>query len=325
VFHSLSVDTVGSGRVALNPAGGTYAAGTVVTLIATPDSGFQFSGWSGDLTGATNPVTLTMNANKNITATFSLSNTDPSMNLAKSKFTTASSSYSERPPSNAVDGSTGTYWRSDGTVSSSNPVAWIRVDLSAAMPVGRAIIKWKENYYAKSYELQVSNDELDWTKVYRTTAGSSGTQQFTFPQTMARYVQLYHTENNKSNYQIYELEIYSGTGAAAKNSSAKISASVVPAEFVLKQNYPNPFSSTARSRFARDPGSTISFGLPQAAHVTIKMYTINGHQIRTLVDGEYQAGMHLVSLRAHNLPSGTYFYVMQAGQVRLVRRLMLVK
>ncbi len=68
--HSLAVNTVGSGSVALNPPGGVYGASTVVTLTANPASGWQFNGWSGDVTGSNNPATITMNANKNVTATF---------------------------------------------------------------------------------------------------------------------------------------------------------------------------------------------------------------------------------------------------------------
>ncbi len=71
IQYTLTVNTVGSGSVALNPTGGTYNAGTEVTLTATPASGFQFSGWSGDLSGSTNPETITMDGNKNVTATFS--------------------------------------------------------------------------------------------------------------------------------------------------------------------------------------------------------------------------------------------------------------
>jgi uncharacterized repeat protein (TIGR02543 family) len=70
VQHTLSVITAGSGSVALNPPGGTYNAGTVVTLTATPDAGYVFSGWSGDLSGSTNPTTIAMNGDKNVTATF---------------------------------------------------------------------------------------------------------------------------------------------------------------------------------------------------------------------------------------------------------------
>jgi len=55
----------------VSPASGSYyTAGTVVSLLATPNSGYQFSGFSGDLTGTTNPQTLLMNGPKNVTANF---------------------------------------------------------------------------------------------------------------------------------------------------------------------------------------------------------------------------------------------------------------
>ena len=52
------------------PNQSSYASGTSVTLQATPNSGYTFTGWSGDLTGTTNPATLTMNSNKSVTANF---------------------------------------------------------------------------------------------------------------------------------------------------------------------------------------------------------------------------------------------------------------
>jgi uncharacterized repeat protein (TIGR02543 family) len=67
---SLTVDVVGSGSVARNPNQASYTPGTVVTLTATPALGWSFIGWSGDLTGNTNPATITMNSSKIVTATF---------------------------------------------------------------------------------------------------------------------------------------------------------------------------------------------------------------------------------------------------------------
>src|SRR5262249_8415498 len=60
---TLTTTVSGSGSVSRNPNQASYPAGTVVTLTATAAAGFQFSGWSGDLTGTTNPATITMNAN----------------------------------------------------------------------------------------------------------------------------------------------------------------------------------------------------------------------------------------------------------------------
>lgn len=67
------VTIVGSGEVLLDPPieGRSYDPGTAVTLTAVPAEGWQFTGWSGSLTGNTNPVTITVNEPRTITATFS--------------------------------------------------------------------------------------------------------------------------------------------------------------------------------------------------------------------------------------------------------------
>lgn len=67
---TLTITPVGSGTVTLNPPGGIYAGGTTVTLTAQPAAGFKFTGWSKGLSGSTNPASLMISANKNITATF---------------------------------------------------------------------------------------------------------------------------------------------------------------------------------------------------------------------------------------------------------------
>ena len=67
---TLTVNTMGSGTVARNPDQATYVSATSVVLTATPGAGQQFAGWSGAATGSTNPLTVLMNADKSITATF---------------------------------------------------------------------------------------------------------------------------------------------------------------------------------------------------------------------------------------------------------------
>jgi hypothetical protein len=65
--YTLSAN-VANGRVEFDPPGGTYPQNTQVKVTAVPNSGYTFSIWSGDLSGATNPETITMSGNKNITA-----------------------------------------------------------------------------------------------------------------------------------------------------------------------------------------------------------------------------------------------------------------
>ena len=68
--HILTVNIVGSGSVTKSPDQLTYTYGTVVQLTATADPGWTFSSWSGDLTGSTNPDSITMDGDKTVTATF---------------------------------------------------------------------------------------------------------------------------------------------------------------------------------------------------------------------------------------------------------------
>jgi len=68
--HTVAVYVVGSGSVAIWPDQATYTVGDVIELTAYPDPGWDFAAWSGDLTGTTNPTSLTVTGDLSITATF---------------------------------------------------------------------------------------------------------------------------------------------------------------------------------------------------------------------------------------------------------------
>jgi hypothetical protein len=81
--YTLIISFDGSGSVTKNPNQGTYPYGSVVQLTAVPTTGWTFSSWSGDLTGSTNPTSITMNSNKSITAHFVNSALPQIYNLAR--------------------------------------------------------------------------------------------------------------------------------------------------------------------------------------------------------------------------------------------------
>jgi hypothetical protein len=94
----------------------------------------------------------------------------------------------------------------------------------------------------------------------------------------------------------------------------------IPAVFNLGQNFPNPFN----------PRTTITFALPAAADVQLKVYGVNGRLVRTLVDETREAGHHEVVWRGvddagRRVATGTYFYVIDAGDEHQVRKMTLVK
>jgi polygalacturonase len=88
-----------------------------------------------------------------------------------------------------------------------------------------------------------------------------------------------------------------------------------PAQFRLEQNYPNPFN----------PSTVIQYQLPNSGHVLLKVYSITGKEIQTLVNGEQNAGAHSVSFNATTLPSGMYLYSLQSGNVNITKKMLLLK
>ncbi|HZV11568.1 MAG TPA: T9SS type A sorting domain-containing protein, partial [Candidatus Kapabacteria bacterium] len=83
----------------------------------------------------------------------------------------------------------------------------------------------------------------------------------------------------------------------------------------LFQNSPNPFSAT----------SDIHFIVGTKGYVNITLYDILGRAVRTIADGEYGQGSYSVTLRADDLPQGSYFYKMSAGNYICTRELTVTK
>lgn len=85
--------------------------------------------------------------------------------------------------------------------------------------------------------------------------------------------------------------------------------------FNLKQNYPNPFN----------PTTAINYSLAKTSLVTLKVYDVLGREVKTLVNEQENAGDHSLSFDATSLPSGVYFYRLQAGTNIQTKKLTLVK
>ncbi len=237
-----------------------------------------------------------------------------STNLALNKPAAASSTSGSNAASRAVDGSTSTYWRS-GSLSSTT-VAWLRVDLQSPQNLNRVVVKWRSTYYAIDYQIQVSNNASSWTSVFSTTSGNGGNDDISFTAVSARYVRVNMTENNRSSERINEFEVYgTGSGAIARQEGEEDTVAELPADFALYQNYPNPFN----------PSTNITFTLPSEEYVSLKVINLLGVEAAVLVNHRRPAGIHTVTFDAQHLPSGAYFYVLEAGAVKLVRKLLLAK
>lgn len=109
----------------------------------------------------------------------------------------------------------------------------------------------------------------------------------------------------------------SGSADFTLNSTTSVTVdqTIVPKEFVLEQNYPNPFN----------PSTTIRYSMPTAGNVSLKVFDILGKEVATLVNGYQQTGKYSVTFNALNLSSGMYFYRLETGSVKEVKKMILMK
>ena len=98
-------------------------------------------------------------------------------------------------------------------------------------------------------------------------------------------------------------------------SSVEIGRDGVARTFTLEQNYPNPFN----------PSTTIRFTLSTSEMVRLEVYDLAGRKVATLVNNRLEAGPHSAVFSASHLASGTYIYVLSAGDHRLSHKMILMK
>lgn len=88
-----------------------------------------------------------------------------------------------------------------------------------------------------------------------------------------------------------------------------------PKEYTLEQNYPNPFN----------PVSNITFGLPTPSVVSLIIYDILGREMAELVDEFRPAGRYTVAVDAGRFASGIYFYELKSGNIRITKKMVVIK
>ena len=87
------------------------------------------------------------------------------------------------------------------------------------------------------------------------------------------------------------------------------------AGYSLDQNRPNPFNSI----------TTILFSIPDNSYVTLKVFSANGKEVATLVNGYKVSGKHESRFDASSLQCGVYFYTLQAGNFLKTQKMILIK
>jgi hypothetical protein len=106
-------------------------------------------------------------------------------------------------------------------------------------------------------------------------------------------------------------------GALAKSTVNEITlhGSEIIKEYALEQNFPNPFN----------PTTTIHYQIPNAGHVTLKVYDMLGREVATLVNQEQEQGQYSATFDASRLASGVYISKLTAGDYTKTMKMVLMK
>ena len=120
-----------------------------------------------------------------------------------------------------------------------------------------------------------------------------------------------NVETGNYSYRLKQLD-YDGTFEYSNEINVDVT---VPLEFALDQNYPNPFN----------PSTTISYSIPVKSRVTLKIFNALGKEIITLVNEEKSEGNYDVKFDASGIPSGIYFYKLNAGEFSSTKKMILLK
>jgi hypothetical protein len=167
---------------------------------------------------------------------------------------------------------------------------------------------------------KVTNGDLITKDIISKISGTSGL----FKQIKEK-IYFVINQNSPANSPILTAKypIFGLTGKVNEGRILNISSTVtdieeannVPTEFSLGQNYPNPFN----------PTTTISYVIPTAGFVTLKVFDILGREIAELVNEEKVAGTYKVDFNASKLSSGIYIYKLTGNNVNLSKKMMLTK
>ncbi len=104
------------------------------------------------------------------------------------------------------------------------------------------------------------------------------------------------------------------------NDVTAVKDQFLPVDYSLFQNYPNPFN----------PSTLISYALPQASYVSVKIFDLLGREVKSLVQTEQKAGINSVQWNGENnygskVSSGTYIYMIKAGEFSQAKKMILMK
>jgi hypothetical protein len=157
------------------------------------------------------------------------------------------------------------------------------------------------------FEIQRKLDDLVWNRIGYVEGHGTTTE-------IQNYQFIDDISNITANSLTYRLKQLDFNGNYEYSDEVFID-NPAPVNYALKQNYPNPFN----------PATTINYSLPVKSQVSLVVYNTLGEKIIQLVNKQKEAGRYSVEFDATSLPSGIYYYRLQAGNFIETKKMVLLR
>ena len=140
----------------------------------------------------------------------------------------------------------------------------------------------------------------------------------------SQYLVIIFTPTDTNTHSGYIKLVYNALGSpdsiAVSGKGNKLTGvadaqSLLPKEFALAQNYPNPFT----------PSTQITYAVPKAAKITLEIFDVLGRKVATLVDGVVTPGYYTANFNASSMSSGIYFYRLSSPGVTFTKKMLLLR
>jgi hypothetical protein len=184
----------------------------------------------------------------------------------------------------------------------------VELNLFTAFSIERNIrLDWKTETEKNSnkFVIERKTNNTDWISIGSVKASvlSNSPKQYSYTDNKL--------QSGKYQYRLKMID-NDGTFEYSKIVEALIA---VPDIYELSQNYPNPFN----------PNTVISYSIPLPSNVKLIVYNTLGQTINTLESGYKQPGNYSINFNASDLPSGIYFYKLEAGSFSQIKKMILLK
>ncbi len=198
-----------------------------------------------------------------------------------------------------------------GVVVGTNGALPVELNSFAASSSGNAVdLTWTTATETNNYGFNIEREKIGTDASWKTIGfiPGNGTSAITH-----RYSYMDNSISMDGSY-LYRLGQVDNSGVLKYSSELEVAINL-PKQFAVWQNYPNPFNSS----------TTISFNLPSRSFISLKVFDLIGREVATIVSEELQEGNYSRQWNASDLPSGTYFYRLQAGSFTETKKLVLLK